>query len=73
MAAHSESDANSGAVIGSDKSSVQSTIISLMALELNSDMECCYDYSFSEDLLQKCKKATSSSLNQSQEDQDKCL
>ena len=48
----------------------QSTIISLMTLKFNIGMECCYDSSFSEDLLQKCKKATSSSLNQSQEDQD---
>lgn len=35
----------------------QSTIISLMAIKFNSE-ECCYDTTFTEELLTKCKKAT---------------
>ena len=41
----------------------QSTIISLMAIEFNSE-ECCFDSEFSSELLSKCK-ATTASLNRS--------
>ncbi|SMN12557.1 hypothetical protein SPBRAN_1766 [uncultured Candidatus Thioglobus sp.] len=40
----------------------QSTIISLMTMKFNCD-ECCYETKFTEELLSKCKKATSISLN----------
>ena len=42
----------------------QSTIISLMAIKFNSE-ECCFDSEFSSELLSKCKKATTASLNRS--------
>ena len=40
----------------------QSTIIYLMTIKYNSE-QCCYDTSFSNELLKKCKKATSLSLH----------
>ena len=40
----------------------QSTINSLMTIKFNSN-ECCYNATFSDELLTKCKKATVASLN----------
>ena len=42
----------------------QSSIIALMTLKFNYDY-CCHDIQFSQELLSKCKKATSISLGKS--------
>ena len=39
----------------------QSTIISLMAVKMNTD-ECCLDVELSSELLKSCKQATRSSM-----------